>query len=116
MSQPHIRKVRPDEIEEVWRAHVSASNDLIARSGRPAVRPADAPVASDARAGLVGCGFRIGAPTLFMASRLFGRPELYLPSDPILYWSPPGARAPRRGTEPAVTASRSLAMGCETHG
>ena len=34
---------------------------------------------------LVGCGFRIGAPTLFMASRLFGRPELYLPSGPILY-------------------------------
>jgi hypothetical protein len=34
---------------------------------------------------LVSCGFRIGAPTLFMASRLFGRPELYLPSGPILY-------------------------------
>ena len=35
---------------------------------------------------LVGCGFRIGNPTtLFMASRLFGRPELYLPSGPILY-------------------------------
>jgi hypothetical protein len=34
---------------------------------------------------LVGCGFRIGSPTLFMASRLFGRPELYLPSGPILY-------------------------------
>ena len=34
---------------------------------------------------LVGCGFRIGDPTLFMASRLFGRPELYLPSGPILY-------------------------------
>ena len=30
-------------------------------------------------------GFRIGAPTLFMASRLFGRPDLYLPSGPILY-------------------------------
>jgi hypothetical protein len=34
---------------------------------------------------MVGCGFRLGAPTLFMASRLFGRPELYLPSGPILY-------------------------------
>ena len=34
---------------------------------------------------LVSCGFRIGDPTLFMASRLFGRPELYLPSGPILY-------------------------------
>src|SRR5207245_3262235 len=29
---------------------------------------------------LVSCGFRLGDPTLFMASRLFGRPELYLPS------------------------------------
>jgi hypothetical protein len=34
---------------------------------------------------LVSCGFRIGDPTLFMASRLFGRPGLYLPSGPILY-------------------------------
>jgi hypothetical protein len=34
---------------------------------------------------LVRCGFRLGDPTLFMASRLFGRPELYLPSGPILY-------------------------------
>src|SRR5262245_58184924 len=34
---------------------------------------------------LVGCGFRLGAPSLFMTSRLFGRPELYLPSGPILY-------------------------------
>ena len=34
---------------------------------------------------LVRSGFRIGDPTLFMASRLFGRPELYLPSGPILY-------------------------------
>ena len=31
-------------------------------------------------------GFRIvGAPTLFMASRPFGRPELYIPSGPILH-------------------------------
>ncbi len=35
---------------------------------------------------LVSCGFHIGAPTLFMASRVFGRPELYLPSGPILYY------------------------------
>jgi hypothetical protein len=34
---------------------------------------------------LVGCGFRIGDLALFMASRPFGRPELYLPSGPILY-------------------------------
>jgi hypothetical protein len=34
---------------------------------------------------LVGSGFRIGEPALFMASRPFGRPELYLPSGPILY-------------------------------
>jgi GNAT superfamily N-acetyltransferase len=34
---------------------------------------------------LVGSGFQLGAPTLFMASRLFGRPELYLPAGPILY-------------------------------
>jgi GNAT superfamily N-acetyltransferase len=34
---------------------------------------------------LVGCGFRLGNPALFMASRLFGHPELYLPSGPILY-------------------------------
>lgn len=34
---------------------------------------------------LVSCGFRIGDPTLFMASRLFRRPELYLPSGSILY-------------------------------
>jgi hypothetical protein len=34
---------------------------------------------------LVSCGFHIGEPTLFMASRLFGRPELYVPSGPILY-------------------------------
>jgi GNAT superfamily N-acetyltransferase len=52
VSEPHIRKVRPDDLEEVWRVHVAASNDLMVRGGRPAARPADAPVASDARAGL----------------------------------------------------------------
>ncbi len=52
MSEPHIRKVRPGELEEVWRVHVASSNDLLVRRGRPATRPADAPVASDARAGL----------------------------------------------------------------
>src|SRR5262245_26810577 len=52
MSEPQIRKVRPDELAEVWRVHVAASNDLIVRRGRPAPRSADAPVASDARAGL----------------------------------------------------------------
>jgi hypothetical protein len=35
---------------------------------------------------LVGCGFKIGGtPSLFMASRLFGRPGLYIPSGPILF-------------------------------
>jgi hypothetical protein len=52
VSEPHIRKVRPDELEEVWRVHVASSNDLLVRRGRPATRPADTPVASDARAGL----------------------------------------------------------------
>src|SRR5438552_10085432 len=52
VSEPHIRKVRPDELEEVWWVHVASSNDLLVRRGRPAMRPADAPVASDARAGL----------------------------------------------------------------
>jgi GNAT superfamily N-acetyltransferase len=51
-DQPHIRKVQPEDLEEVWRVHVAASNDLIARRGRPVSRPADAPVASDARAAL----------------------------------------------------------------
>jgi len=34
---------------------------------------------------LVCCGFRIGELAIFLASRPFGRPELYLPSGPILY-------------------------------
>jgi GNAT superfamily N-acetyltransferase len=51
-SEPYIRKVRPDEIEEVWRVHVASSNDGMARRGQSAVRSADTPVASDARAGL----------------------------------------------------------------
>ena len=52
MSEPHIRKVRPDEIEDVWRVHVASSNDGTVRRGQPAERPADTPVASDARVGL----------------------------------------------------------------
>jgi ribosomal protein S18 acetylase RimI-like enzyme len=52
VSEPHIRKVRPDDLEEAWRVHVAASNDLMVRRGRQAARPPDAPVASDARAGL----------------------------------------------------------------
>lgn len=62
MGEPHIRKVRPEELEEVWRVHVAASHEALVRSG-----------------------FRLGDPSLFMASRVFGRPELYLPSGPILY-------------------------------
>src|SRR5207247_1477052 len=34
---------------------------------------------------LVGSGFRIGELAVFLASRPFGRHELYLPSGPILY-------------------------------
>jgi GNAT superfamily N-acetyltransferase len=49
---PEIRKVRPDDLEGVWRVHVAASNDLSERSGQPVVRPLGTPVASDARAGL----------------------------------------------------------------
>src|SRR5207244_4141567 len=52
VSEPHIRKVRPDAPEVVWRVHVASSNGLPVRRGRPATRPADPPVASDARAGL----------------------------------------------------------------
>ena len=52
MDAPHIRNVRPEDLEEVWRVHVAASNDLMVRRGRPAARPPDTPVASDARAGL----------------------------------------------------------------
>jgi ribosomal protein S18 acetylase RimI-like enzyme len=52
VSEPHIRKVRPEEIEEVWRVHVASSNGGMARRGQPTARPADAPVASDARVAL----------------------------------------------------------------
>ena len=52
MSEPHIRTVRPDEIEEVWRVHVASSHDGMARRGQAVARPDAAPVASDARAGL----------------------------------------------------------------
>jgi ribosomal protein S18 acetylase RimI-like enzyme len=52
VSEPQIRKVRPDDLEEVWRVHVASSNDLSVRRGGAASRPADAPVASDARAAL----------------------------------------------------------------
>jgi hypothetical protein len=52
VSEPHIRKVRPDELEEVWRVHVASSHDGMVRRGGPATPPADRPVASDARAGL----------------------------------------------------------------
>ena len=51
-GEPHIRKVRPDELEEVWRVHVASSHDGIVRRGGPVTPPADRPVASDARAGL----------------------------------------------------------------
>jgi hypothetical protein len=107
-GEPHIRKVRPDDLEEVWRVHVASSNDLLVRRGRPAAGRDETAllqaVAAAAHAGgggsvtvrvpgacaslleaLFGCGFRIGELAVFLASRPFGRPELYLPSGPILY-------------------------------
>jgi hypothetical protein len=45
-SEPHIRRVLPDDLEEVWRVHVAASH------ARQAERTADTPVASDTRAAL----------------------------------------------------------------
>jgi hypothetical protein len=51
----------------------------------PPARAAADPATDTALEALVTSGFRIGGPTLFMASRVFGRPELYLPSGPILY-------------------------------
>jgi ribosomal protein S18 acetylase RimI-like enzyme len=50
-GEPRIRKVRPDELEEVWRVHVVSSSDFAVRRGRPA-RAADEPVPSDARVAL----------------------------------------------------------------
>src|SRR2546428_9050735 len=52
-GEPHIRKVRSDDLEEVWRVHVASSNDGMAHRGGPAASPADRPVASDARAALI---------------------------------------------------------------
>jgi GNAT superfamily N-acetyltransferase len=52
VGEPNIRKVRPDELEEVWRVHVASSSDLAVRRGRPAKR-ADEPAPSDARVALV---------------------------------------------------------------
>jgi hypothetical protein len=53
VSEPHIRKVRPNELEEVWRVHVASSNDGAVGRGGVATSPADRPVASDARVGLI---------------------------------------------------------------
>ena len=50
-SELDIRKVRPDELEQVWRVHVASSSDLATRRGRPA-RPSDEPVSTDTRAAL----------------------------------------------------------------
>ena len=50
-GETHIRKVRADEIDEVWRVHVASSSDGAARRGG-SVRPADEPVPSDARVAL----------------------------------------------------------------
>jgi len=52
VSELQIRKVRPDELEEVWRVHVASSNEGLARRGGQEARPGDAPVASDARVAL----------------------------------------------------------------
>ena len=50
-GKPHVRKLRPDEIDEAWRVHVASSGDLAVRRGRPA-RSLDEPVPSDARVAL----------------------------------------------------------------
>ncbi|MGH7403129.1 MAG: hypothetical protein ACREKQ_11910 [Candidatus Rokuibacteriota bacterium] len=52
-GEPRIRKVRPDELELVWRVHVASSHDLAARRGVRPTRPHDEPAPSDARVGLV---------------------------------------------------------------
>src|SRR5258705_9619444 len=50
-TETHIRKVRPDDIEEVWRVHVASSSDLAVRRGGSA-RSADEPVPNDVRVAL----------------------------------------------------------------
>src|SRR5262245_65401240 len=47
-GETHIRKVRADEIDEVWRVHVASSSDGAVRRGG-SVRSADEPAPSDAR-------------------------------------------------------------------
>jgi hypothetical protein len=50
-GETRIHKVRPDEIDEVWRVHVASSSDgAVRRGGSP--RTADEPVPSDARVAL----------------------------------------------------------------
>src|SRR5215475_6419484 len=50
-GETHIRKVRADEIDEVWRVHLASSSDGAVRRGGSA-RPPDEPVPSDARVAL----------------------------------------------------------------
>src|SRR5262247_3559705 len=50
-SETHIRKVRADEIDDVWRVHLASSSDGAVRRGGSA-RPPDEPVPSDARVAL----------------------------------------------------------------
>src|SRR5262245_4634595 len=49
--ETHIRKVRADEIDDVWRVHLASSSDGAVRRGGSA-RPPDEPVPSDARVAL----------------------------------------------------------------
>ncbi len=50
-GETHIRKVRPDEIDQVWRVHVASSSDgAVRRGGSP--RSVDEPVPTDARVAL----------------------------------------------------------------
>jgi GNAT superfamily N-acetyltransferase len=51
-GEPHIRKVRPDELEEVWHVHVVSSHDVGAGSGRPAATSTGDEVPVDARVAL----------------------------------------------------------------
>jgi ribosomal protein S18 acetylase RimI-like enzyme len=113
VSEPHIRKVRPDELEEVWRVHVASSNGGLVRSGRPVTRPADAPVASDAGVALVSdpdgyfCAVEDGQ-IRGMVSALVRGPVWYL----SMFFVLPGDQS--RGLGRALL-ERALAYG-EAHG
>src|SRR5262249_3739239 len=97
------------DLEQVWRVHVAASNDLMVRRGRPEARPADAPVASDARAGLASdpdgyfCAIEEGRTRGMVSALVRGR-GWYL----SMFFVLPGGQG--RGLGPALP-ERALAYG-----